>query len=265
LHFLAVRNEPWGATTTRMSWQYLVTNAPVNLRFYFADPRFPALMGIAALVGAMARTRIKQRLVVLAYLLAFWTIYALFYAGSYNYGADVRYSLMTYIPVAVLAGLGIERIATGIRSRAVPAASNRTLLAGVLALLLIQFSWYLPLVRETGEEAWGARADVEYAKEFAAALPKDSFVLTHNPSMFFVWGLNAGQLSIASTEPDYVERVLLPRYAGGVYVHWNFWCNVSDPVQVEFCQKTLAIFPHDLVNQRTLRDYRFALYRLKPR
>ena len=32
------------------------------------------------------------------YFLVFFAIDLVFYAGSYNYGADVRYSLMTYPP-----------------------------------------------------------------------------------------------------------------------------------------------------------------------
>src|SRR5438067_1663302 len=84
-------------------------------------------------------------------------------------------------------------------------------------------------IRSTGEEACAARADVRYARQFADSLPPNSIVLTHNPSMFHIWGTNAAQLSIARTDPGRIEQ-LLKRYAGGVYLHWNFWCNVPDRV-----------------------------------
>ena len=45
-----------------------------------------------------------------SYFLLFFGIALLFYAGSYNYGADVRYSLMTYPPLAILGGLGAGAI-----------------------------------------------------------------------------------------------------------------------------------------------------------
>jgi hypothetical protein len=132
----------------------------------------------------------------------------------------------------------------------------------MVAALGVQFLWYLPLVRTTGEEAWSARADVEFARSFAENLPRNSIVLTHNPNMFHLWGRSAAQASIAMTEPDYVSHVLLPRYAGGVFFHWNFWCDVADPVQQSFCTGVLARFPHTLLREYRERDYRYALYRL---
>src|SRR4029077_4575071 len=156
----------------------------------------------------------------------FFGIDLVFYAGSYNYGADVRYSLMTYPPLAVLAGCGaaafsrtITRYLPGIRAPAL-----------VTALLTFQFLWYAPIVRATTEEAWAARADVAFAASVAAQLPADSYVLTQNPGMFHLWGVNAGQMSRAVANPAYA-RVLATRYPGGLYVHWNFWCNVDDPTQ----------------------------------
>jgi hypothetical protein len=131
------------------------------------------------------------------------------------------------------------------------------------AILLFQFLWYVPLVRATGEEAWGARADVAFAKEFARSLPPNAIVLTHNPAMFQVWGVNAAQMSLAVTDRAYVTNHLFSRYAGGVFLHWNFWCNVSDPVQVAFCDAVRNEYPHELTAERRERDYRYAMYKLR--
>jgi hypothetical protein len=182
----------------------------------------------------------------------------LFYAGSYNYGADVRYSLMTYPPLAALAGLGVARLAGRIgawqpRLPAVPLAT-----AGIV----FQFLWYTPLVRATTEEAWAARADVRFARSLVPRLHGNSYLLTHNPGMFHVWGVNAGQMSLAVANPNYLEY-LTGRFTGGVYLHWNFWCNVQDPVQRGFCDKALALRPADVVGEFRERDQRFVLYRLQ--
>jgi hypothetical protein len=134
----------------------------------------------------------------------------------------------------------------------------------ILALITIQFLWYLPFVRSVGEEAWGARADVMFAQSVARSLPANAIVLTHNPNMFHVWGHSAAQISLAATEPDYVDHVLGPRYAGGVFFHWNFWCNTQDASQVALCQEVLDQYRHRLVAERRERDQRFALYRLLP-
>ena len=139
---------------------------------------------------------------------------------------------------------------------------DRVLIGAVAAVLLFQFLWYLPLVRETGEEAWAARADVAFAKRFASQLPPNSIVLTQNPSMFHVWGVNAAQLSLTSMG-GYVKQQLMPRYAGGVYLHWSFWCNVSDDVQKAFCRTALDAFDNELIASYRERDYRYAFYRLR--
>jgi hypothetical protein len=80
--------------------------------------------------------------------------------------------------------------------------------------------------------------------------------------MFQLWGINAAQLSLAVTDPGYVDRTLPQRHAGGVYLHWSFWCNVSDPIQRGFCDRALDSYRAEMIGQRRVRDYRFAFYRL---
>lgn len=262
LHMIAVQHEGWGTTGPQMSWHYAVRNFPTNFWFFFWDERFSSLCGAAAVVGVLAPGRLRERALLLGYFLAFWTVFLFFYAGSYNYGADVRYSLMAYVPVAILAAVGFWRVAGVARARARRHWTDWRACASIAAVLVAQFLWYLPLVRATSEEAWAARADVRYAKAFAARLPPNSLVLTHNPAMFHIWNVSAAQMSLARTEPRLSER-LFSRYAGGVYLHWNFWCNVPDPVQNSFCRAALDGFPHELVDSRRERDYEYALYRLR--
>ena len=160
-------------------------------------------------------------------------------------------------PVAALGGLGAARLAA--------ALSATVRVSGYLvvtAALLFQFLWYAPLVRATTEEAWAARADVRFARSFASGLGPNSYVLTHNPGMFHVWGISAGQMSRPVSNPEYLD-LLAARYAGGVYVHWNFWCNVQDPVHPAICREALQLKPSEIVREDHERDQRFAFYRLR--
>jgi hypothetical protein len=258
-HLTAVRNEGWGSSGIKFSLTYASANLSANGWFYLADPRFPPVYAVLALAALFSRRMGRAVVVGVVYFLLFWGIFLTFYAGSYNYGADDRFSLMTYPPLAVLAGIGLawiaERVDGGIQAR----LPTRQVL---VATVCLQFLWYMPFVRSIGEEAWGARADVDAARSFASDLPRNSFVLTHNPGMFHLWGISAGQASIATAEPAYVRTVLAPRYAGGVYFHWNFWCNVADPLQQSFCTGVLKEFPHTLLREYRERDYRYGLYRL---
>jgi hypothetical protein len=262
-HLVAVRGESWGASAERLSLDFVGPNLATNARFYLWDSRFPWVVTLLAAAGVAAgRKYAREAGVAIVWFALFFGVYLLFYAGSYNFGADVRYSLMTYPPLAALAGLGASWIvAAGARA---PSGSRRLTAAVLACVLLFAGAAYLPLARAVGEEAWAARADVEFARSLAAGLPANSIVLTHNPNMFLLWGRSAAQMSLATHSPEYVRDRLFRTYRGGVFLHWNFWCNAADEIQQRLCRNLLADYEHHRVDERTVRDYRFALYELKP-
>jgi 4-amino-4-deoxy-L-arabinose transferase-like glycosyltransferase len=257
-HAVAVRNESWGAVGERMALSHVGRNIATNGWFYFWDERFPAGFTLLALVGLALRFRSGAGW-LLAYFGLFWGVFLLFYAGSYDYGADVRYSLMTYAPLAALAGVGLAAIVE--RMGRVVGASRA--LPVIAAVVLFYGSSYFPLVRSVGEEAWAARADVAFVDRVIPTLPQNSVVLSHTPSVFLVRGVNAAQTSIAQTNEPRVAHEFFDRYAGGVYLHWNFWCNVADPSQQAFCNDALKRFEHTLIVEERVRNYRFGLYKLR--
>jgi hypothetical protein len=257
-HLVAVRNEGWGTTQERLSVGYVANNLRVNGWFYLADARFPLTYTLLAILGLSGRRAEAGRVAMACYFLLFFGIVLTFYAGSYNYGADVRYSLATYPPLAILGGLGMARLAGWIE-RVRPGLPA---LQGLVVVLALQFLWYVPVVRSTNDGAWAARADVKFARSLVPDLRGHSYLLTHNPGMFQVWGVNAGQMSLAVTNPAYLDD-LVTRYPGGIYLHWNFWCNVQDPIQREFCTKVLALGPAESVREYRERDEHYVLYRLK--
>ena len=254
-HLFAVRHVDWGTSQARFSLSYVRDNLRVNGWFYLADERFPAAFTLLALSGLTMSAFRRERFAMALYFLLYFGIDLMFYAGSYNYGADVRYSLLTYPPIAVFAGLGAARAARFLTRVGLPA---RTVMVTAMAFLFLS---YAPVVRGTTEEAWAARADVRFARLFAQELPPNSYVLTHNPGMFQLWGDSAGQLPLIVQNPAYV-RYLSGRYTGGVFIHWNFWCNVQDPVHPEFCRRALELGTVELVREYRERDQRFALYRI---
>jgi hypothetical protein len=130
-HMAAVRNQDWGASDQRFSFAYFANNLVTNGRFYLADHRFPAVLTLLAIAGV---SRSRWTLVMVVWFLLFWGVFLFFYAGSYDYGADVRYSLMSYAPLAVLAGTGAGRIAAALQ-RMYPALTWAGLgIGGVVAV-----------------------------------------------------------------------------------------------------------------------------------
>ncbi len=257
-HMVAVRGEGWGTSQARFSFGYAVDNLRANGWFYVADWRFPFIYTALAFLGLARRRDAAGRLAMTCYFLCFFGIALLFYAGSYNYGADVRYSLATYPPLMVLGGLGLATVAAQLER----ARLGRVAMASLTLALAVQFLWYLPEVRSTNDGAWAARADVEFAQSLVPELGKDAYVLTQDPGMFQVWGISAGQTSLAARDPNRLDD-LARRYVGGVFLHWNFWCNVQDPIQRQFCTKILDLRPGEPIKEQWVRDQRFALYRLE--
>jgi len=257
-HTIAVSNEGWGTTGERMSLAYAVKNLRVNGRFYLADARFPMTYTLLALLGLCAWRGARGRAAIALYFLLFFGIALLFYAGSYDYGTDVRYSLATYPSLVILGGLGAAWFVRRVEER----KFGRRVRIGLTAALVFQFLWtYSPVVRAIDDSAWAARADVQFARSLVPDLKGHSYVLTHNPGMFQVWGVSAGQMSLAAANPGYLDD-LSDRFPGGVYLHWNFWCSVQDPVQREFCVKVLALRPGEPIREQSARDQHYALYRL---
>ena len=261
-HFWAVQDDSWGAAGgVRFSLAHVAHNLRTNGLFYFDNARFPLLYTLLALNG-LALRRGRAASCAALYFLVFWGVFLSFYAGSYDYGADVRFSLVSAPALLVLAGAGLAALVER-GARRWPAAARR-LAAGALAVLAANIATFLPLVRAVGEEAWAARADVRFARQFAARLPADAIVFSHDPTMFLVWGKGAAQTFIAAQEPDYVRGPLRARHSGRIYFHWNFWCNTNDPQQSALCHDVLARYRHRLVVERHERGARYALYRLFP-
>ena len=240
-HLFAVRNEGWGTSEARLSLGY-VAREPSGER-----PVLPGRRAVSRRLHAARARRVcsaagsgTERVRARSYISRCSSaIDLLFYAGSYNYGADVRYSLMTYPPLAILGGLGARarrQVGPSHQPGCLPAHARR-------GRARVPVSLVRPArPRDDRGSLGGTGRRPVCAVVRSAICRRNSYVLTHNPGMFHVWGVNAGQMSLIVSNPSYLDY-LTDRYAGGVYLHWNFWCNVQDPVQREFCRQALENRP----------------------
>lgn len=261
-HLWVVRGEGWGVSEGgKFSWTYVADNLKTNAAFYFEGNEHPICFTLLAVLGLVVGGRWKEKSSLLFWFLLFFGVFIPFHAGSYRYGADVRFSLLSFMPLAILGGWGLGWLAEKIECRN---PASRWLAAVPLLAVIYCFSGYLPLVRSIGAEAWAARADHDIAKDLLEQVPSDSMVLTHNPGMLQVMGQSATQTSIATTNPTKVDHYFR-QFAGGVYFHYNFWCNIQDPVQNAFCNQILEDYPTQVVEDRNAGFYRYILYRLMPK
>ncbi|GAB0057607.1 hypothetical protein SIID45300_01939 [Candidatus Magnetaquicoccaceae bacterium FCR-1] len=261
LHLDLFRNHPWGSSGQTLGFQNFLSNLTGNGLHYLDNRLFPLPVTLLALTGLFA-TRIptRHRLLLLVWFLLFWGVFLFFYAGSYGYGADIRFSLLSALPLALLAGFGAEWGLEQLRQRfAIDPTTATTLLVTLLVAAHLPF---LPHARATTFEASAARADVAFARQMANRLPDDAFVLTHNPNLFQIWGKQAGQLFLIDHQPDYVNRILFARHRGGIYFHDNFWCQVPEPTQNRYCHLVRQRYDLERIVDFEAEKQHFGLYRL---
>ncbi|WP_444550894.1 ArnT family glycosyltransferase [Candidatus Magnetomonas plexicatena] len=258
LQIYSVRNENWGSSGDRMALSYFWTNIKVNGLFYFNNVRFPALFTGLAMIGILGgRDFFKEKLLLLMWFVLLFGIFLFFYAGSYSYGQDVRYSLVSYMPLSILAGAGFFQIQRLFKD------SGKEIKLIPLIVLFYIFISFMPHIRSLGEESWECRVDYREAQKMLIMIDKsNSIILTHNPNMFLLWGANAVQTSMATNNVGRINN-LFERYSGNVYFHYNYWCNTADPVQKGFCQKILDTYDCEKVHLYTERGRTFALYKMK--
>jgi len=269
-HFYAMSGQSWGATGDKFAASFFLHNLSTNGRYYLDNKAFPALFTLLAVIGFLAWRRpggaeeeknsFWAGTLIFFWFFLFWGIFLFFYAGSYTYGADVRFALVSFMPLAVLAGLGgealrrlLEKWTCGRQVQAVTA----------ILLLVLVFSWlkFLPLVRLVSQEAWGARYDHDHAREFIKHIPSRSVVLSHTPTMFLLWGQSAIQTYAGLNNTDLI-RDLLNRYQGHVYFHQNYWCSTVNDSNRTVCDGIRLKYNLEPVATAREQNIDFGLYRL---
>ncbi|OEU52344.1 MAG: hypothetical protein BA861_03155 [Desulfobacterales bacterium S3730MH5] len=274
LHFYAVSGHTWGAEGGKFSLNFFWNNLYANGAYYLNNLHFPVLLTALAIIGLLcSRELLRWRLLIFLWFLFFWGIFLFFYAGSYRYGADVRFSLLSFMPLSILAGLGggfilkkMGKTVSGFKTRDAGCGhlGSRILQHGasiIVLVMLLSFLEFLPLVRRVGQEAWGARHDHRYAREFIDKIPRRSIVLTQNPTMLLLWGQNAIQTYAGINDPGLIEH-LMKKYQGHVYFHYNYWCNTKNERNRRLCRAIKEKYRLTEIARAYEQDYEYGLYQM---
>lgn len=265
LHIYATRNQSWGASGAKFSLEYFKNNFRTNSLFYLNNKMFPVLFTALAAVGLIFygfKKSIKEKIIIVCWLLPFWVIFLFFYAGTYllDEGLSLRFSVLSYAPIAILAGLGISFIRTLLE--------RKVKFISIILIVMVIFNavWFWPFVRSQSKgESAACRMDHFYAMKFLKLLPDNSIVFTHNPNMFLIHKQSAVQSSTELFNPGTFER-LRPRFAGGVFIHFNYWSGVSyDAWQRSFTEHLLNSFEYEILEEYYYKNYKFGLYKINQR
>ncbi|MFH0926052.1 MAG: hypothetical protein V1872_10585 [bacterium] len=259
VHLFVMREEKWGAEAVKFSFHYLKDNFRTNFFYYINNKHFPCLIIFFFAVGIIISEKWKEKAIGLVWFILFWGIFIFFYAGSYSYGTDDRFALVSFIPLALLAGEGISGLIKELNHKY---KWGNYLHLAIFLILISSFLSFYPFTSAKGLEAWEARADHYYAKKMFKVLPANSIILTQNPNMFLVWGHSAGQASLATDNSSVIDD-LFQYYQGGVFFHYNYWCNTEDPREKTFCKNILDKFNHKIIRSFKERNFRYILYKLE--
>jgi 4-amino-4-deoxy-L-arabinose transferase-like glycosyltransferase len=265
LHTYAMRGQSWGATGPKFSLDYFRPNLEANSIFYFDNKGFPLLFSILAVAGLLLyknRDYLKDKVSLLSWFLAFWGIFLFFYAGTYRHdeGLSIRFSVLSYAPIAIAAGLGASFFKN-------LAGSGARVAAAVITALIIANVWFfLPYIQTQSKgESAACRMDHQYAMEFLRKLPENSIIFTHNPNMFLIHKQSAIQTSCEQYNPGKIEQ-LRDRFRGGEFLHFNYWSSVNyDDLQRSFTEYIMNNYDCQLLEEYYFNNYRYGLYKINGR
>ncbi len=261
LHLYSVKGQSWGAEGAKVSLSYLPYNFATNLWFYFSNKEFPIIFSIFAVIGFSFYNKgnTRDKILLLGWFLTFWGAFLFFYAGSYRFsdGLSIRFSLLSYVPLAIFVGVGVSFIGASLEKKIKPIRIISIL------LIILSFTWFLPFIRsKTRGESELCRIDRKYAMEFAQLLPPNSIIYTHNPNMFLINKKSAIQTSSETYNPGVVERHLY-LFKGGVYVHYNYWSDVPySDLQRQFTANILEKYNYNIIKEYYYKDHKYGLYQI---
>ncbi|MDB6093438.1 MAG: hypothetical protein JWM32_1000, partial [Verrucomicrobia bacterium] len=195
MHLWAVRTENWGANDgRRFDFDFVAKNLHSNGGYFFDSQWFPiagTVLGLAGVFWLLARNRTAGFALSLWFALS-WGIFIVFYAGGYYYGASSRYAVVSCAPVAVFMGIGCAGIFGALARRPV-------FLYGAAACGLVNWVAAMHYVPTLSREAIEAVDDVDFVNEVSRTLPDGSLVLSSDPCIWLLKGVNASQFYTVET------------------------------------------------------------------
>jgi hypothetical protein len=257
LQLWSVRTEDWGARDgRRFGFDFIGKNFSNNAGYFVDSKWFPVAGTVLALAGAfwlLRRNRTAGVALGVWFALS-WGVFIFFYAGGYFYGASSRYAVVSCAPVAVFMGIGLAGLGGGFRR--VP-----VLLCGLAAAGTINWVAAMHYVPTLSREASEAVADAKFVAQVARTLPEGSLVISHDPCMWLLQGINSSQFFTIDHMVHHEMRELANQYPGGIFVHWGFWHN-AEPDRAADTAKLLVETDAREVTRMQCQAYKLAMFRI---
>ncbi|MBU4493656.1 MAG: glycosyltransferase family 39 protein [Nanoarchaeota archaeon] len=256
-----MKYDNWGASGNMFSKDIIKRNLADNSKFFVENTRFPLIFAIFSIIGIIFGLYKYPRKIVsfIIWFLLFFAIFIPFYAGSFNYGKDVRFSLNLYPSVVIFCGLGFYSLNLILLKRFKQKKQFAELSIYILVILLILFSFipFIGLVSNYGENGWDAKAAHDFAVSEAPNI-KNCIVISKVPSMFLVEGVPSIQLFLVSD-----KMMKLHKEYDCVMFYEGYWC-INFPEDDEgVCSNFKNNYNLKIYKSSQTRDKTYTFYRVE--
>jgi Dolichyl-phosphate-mannose-protein mannosyltransferase len=254
LTFAVFRQENWGAGDSSMfGLSIFLYNLKTNFLYFFENLRVPVLFSSLAVLGFFPfRKWFKEKITLLAFGAVFFVIFLFFYAGSYNYGTDVRFSLILNIPLVILAACGVILI----NSLLVKRIKLWLLVIIWIILFILSYRAVYPAI-PIGKESENSRVSHDYMVEILRELPEDSYLLSYDPCIVINNRRSAAQTFYGANK-EVMDDIFSK--TDHVYFYRDIWSQI--PPHDKQWKKFFKKYKLKRVKSRTFQQYEFILYRV---
>ena len=208
---------------------HLVDNIGPDIAFYLDNRYHPVLFSVLAVIGWVSLFWTRPGadrgalLLLSSWFFSFSCLFLLYgpHWGDYENSESQHFALISYVPFVLCAAAG---------SAAVVAAARRYRIAlgaglGILILADVQ-GIYGRYVTAFSQTTPSLIVEYYFANHLPKVLPKDSFIITINPSVLFAGtDLSGADLFRFLKDSEAVYRAA-PRERYHYYFFWNSWCQV---------------------------------------
>ncbi|MEO6876095.1 MAG: hypothetical protein ABI222_14855, partial [Opitutaceae bacterium] len=132
---------------------------------------------------------------------------------------------------------------------------------GLIACGLINWVATMHYVPTLSREAVEAQADVNFVDKIATTLPGGSVVISPDPCIWMLDGVNASQYFTLTEMIHHNLRELANQFPGGVYIHWSFWHN-AEPAFARETAALLVATHATLIDRTQSHTHKLALFRI---
>ncbi|MHB1830261.1 MAG: glycosyltransferase family 39 protein [Candidatus Micrarchaeaceae archaeon] len=191
-----------------------------------------AIIGLALLLFGVKKKGYTALFMLVLWIAAFYLFYSAFYAGSVLFGVDVRFMLIIYPAIAILAGVGISKL-SALASDPRRPGKGKALSFAVYAALILAFAIYpfynsmniITMNTSQMPQQQMALNAVNFIYQNAGKVPSNCLVFTFTPDVWYELNRSAAQVGyFGSLDPNFTR--FASQFSCFVFDQ-GYWCTTG--------------------------------------